>query len=78
MPDRRSVIAGAVCAIAAPSASTRAAIQKVSKAKAQYQDKPKGPQSCQSCAQFVAPHRCRTVLGSVSPHGWCMLFELPD
>lgn len=48
--------------------------RKVSKATAQYQDKPKGAQECDDCVQFVAPSSCKLVEGEIDPHGWCMFF----
>lgn len=79
MSSRRVVVLGLLVAAGATRAGRAlAARAKVSKAKALYQDQPKGVQSCAACAQFEVPDRCKTVLGKVSPHGWCMLYELAD
>ena len=59
---------GAICARAAAQQS------KVSKDQAKYQDKPKGEQRCDGCAQFLAPDSCKVVEGKISPSGWCSLY----
>lgn len=47
------------------------------KAALQYQDKPKGSNRCDNCAQFCpgakpsAMGTCKIVKGSISPKGWC-------
>ena len=51
---------------------------KLSKAQAQYQDTPKGIQSCATCTLFVAPHGCKVVDGEVSPDGWCKAYAMAD
>jgi hypothetical protein len=40
----------------------------------QYQEKPKGPQECDNCLQFVAPAACKLVDGKINPKGWCQLY----
>ncbi len=39
-----------------------------------YQDTPKGDQNCEGCALFEAPSSCKTVDGTISPQGWCMVY----
>ena len=82
MHSRRGLLAaalGAAGVLAGRPAGARAPkIAKVSKAMAMYQPTPKDIQSCASCAAFVAPSRCKTVYGKVSPKGWCMLFQMVD
>ena len=46
----------------------------VSKASVQYQDHPHGKQHCSVCANFVAPHSCKVVAGTIDPNGWCVAF----
>lgn len=52
----------------------------VSKASVKYQDKPKGGHQCSGCALFVpgssatANGTCKAVAGSISPHGWCIMW----
>jgi hypothetical protein len=60
--------AGAVIATSTPAQAK--ASQKVVK----YQDTPKGDQSCENCIQFEAPSSCKTVDGTVSPQGWCIVY----
>ncbi|AEM49324.1 High Potential Iron sulfur Protein Hip [Acidithiobacillus ferrivorans] len=46
------------------------------KASLQYQPHPKGKEQCSACANFIAPHCCKVVAGSVVPEGYCMAFIL--
>jgi len=49
--------------------------QKATKAAVAYQDSPKGAQRCDNCAPFQPPSGCRIVDGSVSPQGWCKVWQ---
>jgi len=60
--------AGALTATSTPAQAK--ASQKVVK----YQDTPKGDQRCENCIQFEAPSSCKTVDGTVSPQGWCIVY----
>ncbi len=60
--------AGAVIATSTPAQAK--ASQKVVK----YQDTPKGDLSCENCVQFEAPSSCKTVDGTISPQGWCIVY----
>jgi hypothetical protein len=63
--------AGAAVWIGAPRPAQAAkAPQKAVK----YQDTPKGEQRCDNCALFEAPSSCKTVDGTISPQGWCMVY----
>jgi hypothetical protein len=73
---RRAVLAGAAAALALRRASAQPK-QKISKADAQYQEKPKDGQACGGCTLFQPPHSCQVVEGEISEHGWCRLFEEP-
>ncbi len=44
------------------------------KAALQYQPHPKGKDHCSVCANFIAPHCCKVVAGSVVPDGYCLAF----
>ena len=44
------------------------------KAALQYQPHPKGKDHCSVCANFIAPHCCKVVAGSVVPDGYCLEF----
>jgi len=76
---RREVLRAGLAAVAAAAASEPArAQQKLSPAEAAYQDHPKDGFACAACAQFRAPTACAVVSGTISPQGWCRLFDLPD
>ena len=69
-------------AVGAAGAATGAAIigtttpayAKVTQKAVKYQDTPKGDQACENCSLFEAPSSCKTVDGTVSPQGWCMVY----
>jgi len=48
---------------------------KVPQKTVSYQDKPKGNQRCDGCANFQPPNACKMVEGDISPQGWCSLFR---
>jgi hypothetical protein len=54
--------------------TTTPAYAKVAQKAVKYQDTPKGEQRCDNCALFEAPSSCKTVDGTVSPEGWCMVY----
>ncbi len=59
----------------APEKGATAQGGKLSQAQAQYQDQPKGDQSCANCMHFIAEsNTCKVVEGKVSPNGWSMLW----
>jgi len=49
--------------------------QKASKEAMKYQDKPNGEKQCSNCAQFVPPDGCKVVAGTVSPQGYCIVWQ---
>jgi hypothetical protein len=51
---------------------------KMTKARAEYQDNPNGIYSCATCTLFVPPNLCKVVEGEISPDGWCKAFALAD
>ena len=61
--------AAAVIGISTPAQAAKAP-QKIVK----YQDTPKGEQRCENCVQFEAPSTCKTVDGTVTAQGWCMVY----
>jgi hypothetical protein len=74
---RRSLLKGlAVLAGAAvlPVGKKAEAQQKVPQAAVQYQDKPKGEQRCDNCAQWEPPNSCKVVEGKIAPEGWCSIW----
>ncbi len=64
--------AGAATAIVGGAVPANAA--KAPQKAVKYQDTPKGEQRCDNCALFEAPSSCKTVDGTISPEGWCMVY----
>ena len=71
---RAAVCAGAVVAVATTADNALAAKAKKSKADVDYQDTPHGVERCETCAPFLPPDQCRTVVGPVSRQGWCKIY----
>ena len=83
--SRRSVLqavlltsAGILTGRAQAQPSDHDATDKMTKARAEYQDTPNGIYSCAICTLFVPPNACKVVAGEVSPDGWCKAFALAD
>lgn len=73
--SRRAVLWATVTGVVAALAPARAGAQtKIAPKLVQYQEKPKGPQECDNCLQFVAPAGCKLVDGKINPKGWCQLY----
>ena len=64
-------IAGAAAVI---GSSMPALAAKAPQKAVKYQDTPKGEQRCENCALFEAPSSCKTVDGTISPQGWCIVY----
>jgi len=89
-PSRRSVLHGVSSAFAAAvsvsvlpgharaQSSENTSSEKMTKARAEYQNMPNGIYSCAICTLFVPPDVCKVVEGQVSPDGWCRVFALAD
>lgn len=61
---------------AMPEEDMREPEMKVSKAEAQYQDKPHGRAMCGNCAHFMPDQGgCEIVKGRISPEGWSSYFD---
>ncbi len=74
--SRRRVLAVALGGIAASAAARSARAQsKISKTEASYQDTPHELEKCSLCAYFQPPGGCQLVDGTISPNGWCKLFN---
>ncbi|HET6308412.1 MAG TPA: hypothetical protein VFG12_14580 [Rhodopila sp.] len=73
--SRRLLLAAAACGLAHQAAAQPA---KVSRETAKYQDTPRDGMSCEACSFFRRPAACQVVIGAISPHGWCQLFDMPD
>lgn len=52
------------------------AAAKLPQAAAKYQATPKGKQQCDNCALWQAPSACKLVDGTISPTGWCALYQV--
>lgn len=48
---------------------------KMSPKAMQYRPTPNGNQRCDNCANFQAPGACKVVDGTISPAGWCILYN---
>lgn len=59
-------------------AADKMTADKMTKAQAEYQDKPNGIYSCGTCTLFEAPSFCKVVEGEVSKDGWCKAFAMAD
>jgi len=53
-------------------------MEKITKARAEYQGMPNGIYSCATCTLFIAPSACKVVEGEVSPDGWCRAYAMAD
>jgi hypothetical protein len=73
----RAIIACASAGLGFRLSPARAA-DKMTKARAEYQDKPNGIYSCGTCTLFEAPSFCKVVEGEVSKDGWCKAFAMAD
>jgi hypothetical protein len=71
--NRRELLCAAAAA-AAIGCGAPAAAQKISRTLVQYQDTPKGEQSCATCLHFEAPRGCKLVDGDIDPQAWCSIF----
>jgi hypothetical protein len=54
------------------------AADKMTRARAEYQDTPNGIYSCGTCTLFVAPNLCKVVEGEVGKDGWCKAYAMAD
>jgi High potential iron-sulfur protein len=66
-----SIAAGGAAVLLAAGSPAEAKMTQVAAA---YQEKPKGDQSCATCALFKAPSSCTLVEGTISPNGWCRFY----
>jgi len=72
-----TIAAGATAIVGAAAvvgSSTPALAAKAPQKAVKYQDTPKGEQRCENCALFEAPSSCKTVDGTISPQGWCIVY----
>jgi high potential iron-sulfur protein len=78
--SRRHVLRAAVGGVSTALllGSRARASDKMTKARAEYQDTPNGIYSCATCTLFEAPNSCKVVEGEVSKEGWCKAFAMAD
>lgn len=48
---------------------------RFTKTEASYQAQPKRGSRCERCVNFREQNTCTLVKGSISPEGWCRLYE---
>ena len=70
-----AAIGGGTLIAAGMSRPARAAPKKFTQQQAKYQSVPKNGQRCQNCSLWQSPNACQVVEGTVSPAGWCMLYQ---
>ena len=78
--SRRSMLRGAVLlaggTLAAGVIRVRPAYaQKAGKEEMKYQDTPKDGLKCSDCVYFKQPNTCGVVEGTISPNGWCVMYN---
>ena len=80
-PGRRKILKSAALAAGIAVVPWAARGQaKATKQAMQYQDQPKGDQTCDTCAQWIpgpkpgAPGGCKVVEGPINPKGWCVAY----
>jgi hypothetical protein len=74
----RLAVAGLFGSLLRPRQAHAQAAAKMSKVQAEYQDSPKGIQSCATCSLFDEPRGCKIVDGDISPDGWCKAYAMAD
>ena len=80
--SRRSLLlegvvrAGGIATVLATAAIRPAQAAKVSQESVNYQGSPKGSQQCSNCKLFTAPTACQSVDGTISPNGWCSIYQM--
>lgn len=74
----RLAVVGLFGSLLRPRQAHAQAAAKMSKVQAEYQDSPKGIQSCATCSLFDEPRGCKIVDGDISPDGWCKAYAMAD
>ena len=74
----RLAVVGLFGSLLRPWQARAQAAAKMSKVQAEYQDSPKGIQSCATCSLFDEPRGCKIVDGDISPDGWCKAYAMAD
>jgi len=71
----QATLSGGILCLSIPPAPAQ---QKMSRADAEYQERPKNGLTCAACSLFRKPRSCEVGAGDISPEGWCKFFDLPD
>jgi hypothetical protein len=74
---RAAIVTGSSAIVVAGLSQGIASAQaaKVAQSAAQYQTTPKAKAQCSGCVSFIAPSACKVVAGTISPSGWCSLYN---
>ena len=73
--SRRTILIGAAGAVPLLALGTTGAeAAKLSQSAARYQATPKDSKQCSNCNLFLPPNACKSVDGTISPSGWCVLW----
>jgi hypothetical protein len=67
---------GGVATVLATAAIHPAKAAKMSQESVNYQGSPKDSQQCSNCKLFTAPNACQSVDGTISPNGWCSIYQM--
>jgi hypothetical protein len=67
---------GALLGIGLIAARPAAAAGKLPQSAAKYQPTPKGKAQCDNCSLWQPRSACKLVEGTISPQGWCVLYQL--
>ena len=72
---RGAAVGGGALLGVALAGSPATAASKMPQKSAKYQDKPNGHARCDNCKLWQAPASCKLVDGTISPSGWCVLYQ---
>lgn len=78
--SRRSLLRATALLAAGGALGTGAARESRAEARlpqdqVSYQNSPKGDRRCKDCVNFEGNNSCRVVAGTISPDGWCRLWN---
>ncbi|MBV1705986.1 MAG: high-potential iron-sulfur protein [Hyphomicrobiales bacterium] len=72
---RKLLMTAAIAVPGAALAGLGARAAQVSQVSVKYQTSAKDGHSCSNCKLFAPPSSCKIVAGTVSPGGWCELWN---
>ncbi len=78
--SRRALLRGGIAGITGIAAllavdTDKAAAAKFAQKAVFYRPQPSLGQKCSNCLLFERPHACRSVVGTISPNGWCVIWR---